>query len=322
MMAYEIRSETDLFDLIERIQFEPWEEKDVLFVDWPRLEITIRGEDFDGGVPTRIMPALLAFQSTLRHGYARAVYGVERRLTEEERRQTELIVRFEPGSTTFLSELWPVLNNALAAAAKKMSGTQAVVVILGIAAVAGGAYAWKTHVNYESERRRLEHQTRMSAEETERMGIIANLARDNLGLAAYQAEFAEAQNVMLRRMDASDRIEVHGEPIVDGATGRRIVRPLRPEPVHDRLDGRFIILSVESGRVRDGFRVRVRNVETRDELVVSIPEGTLPREQVLDLQSGEWSKQPLHMRINTIRIGRRIVRATLASAGLSSQEPR
>ena len=62
-MAYEIRSEDDLFEAIERIEAGEWEADGVLFVDWPRFEITIRGEDFDGGVPTRIMPAFLAFSA-------------------------------------------------------------------------------------------------------------------------------------------------------------------------------------------------------------------------------------------------------------------
>ena len=79
-----------------------------------RSELTIRGEDFDGGVPTRIMPALLRLQRAIDRACARSLGKDGGRLAREERKRVELIVRFEPGSTTFSSELAPVLNNALA----------------------------------------------------------------------------------------------------------------------------------------------------------------------------------------------------------------
>ena len=63
---FEIRNEEDLFRAIDLCRDGEWL-ADVLplFVDWTRYEITIRGEDFDGGVPTRIMPALLLLQRTI-----------------------------------------------------------------------------------------------------------------------------------------------------------------------------------------------------------------------------------------------------------------
>lgn len=226
-------------------------------------------------------------------------------------------MRLEPGSTTFLSELAPALNNALVAAARNMSGTESLIAILGVAAIVVGGYIWKHRLNHLAQIHELDHRTRMGEQETERIRIVTRLAEENAHVAAHLADAAASQDALLRGLDERDQLVVGGEPIVDGDVGRRLIRRLRPDRVQDRLDADFMILSVESGQVRSGFRVRVRDVGTDDELMVSIPEGTLPPEQIADLQSGEWEKAPLHMRINVVRAGSRIVEATLVSAGLS-----
>ena len=316
-MAHEIRSERDLFEAIRLLEAGALDDVPIRFVDWPTFEITIQGEGFDGGVPTRIMPAFIALQRAIDRAYARSVHGRERALTPAQRRRVELIVRLEPGSTTFLSEMAPALNNALVAAARTMSGTESLIAILGVAAIAGGVYYLKQRLNHLARMREIDHRTRMDEEETERLRIVTRLAEENAHVAAHLADAAAAQDELLRRLDETDRLLVRGEPIVGGDVGRRLIRKPRPERVQDRLDADFMILSVESGQVRSGFRVRVRDIGTGDELMVSIPEGTLPAEQIADLQSGEWGKAPLHMRINIVRAGSRIVEATLVSAGLS-----
>ena len=53
-MAFQIRSEDDVFEAIELVDTGRLDDE-IRFVDWPRLELTIRGELFDGGLPTRIM---------------------------------------------------------------------------------------------------------------------------------------------------------------------------------------------------------------------------------------------------------------------------
>lgn len=318
---FEIRGEDDLFRAIQMVEEDEWsDDQTVSFVGWPRYEVTLRGESFDGGMPTRIMPALVALQRSIDRSYARAKYGHERRLSREERRETELIVRVEPGSTTFWADLASALNHAISAAASNMTGPQLVLTILGIAAIASGGYVWKAYINASARRHELDHRVRTSEEDTKRFEIIERLAERQAEVAQHLADTNAAQGEMLKRLQPTDQVVVDGEEIINGELGRRIVRRPREEPVEDRLDGDFTILSVESGSVKDGFRVRVRNTKTSDTLSVSIPAGTLSDEQLEALQSGEWGKRPLRLKINIARIGKRIVRATLISAGLASAD--
>ncbi|MBO9421699.1 hypothetical protein J7481_19485 [Labrenzia sp. R4_2] len=117
-MAITIASEDDLFRILEDIENgEDLLPDDIQFDGWPKYRVTIRGEDFDGGVPTRIMPAILALQKGIDDAYAISVYGEVKRLSKEERRKTELVVHLEKGSTSYTSKLWDVFNNVLSTAA-------------------------------------------------------------------------------------------------------------------------------------------------------------------------------------------------------------
>ena len=314
---FEIRSEDDLFRAIELIEAGAWDGLETpVFIEWPRYEVIIRGEDFDGGVPTRIMPALLELQRTIRRAYARSVHGSERRLTREELKQTELVVRLEPGSTKFWSELAPLLNDAL----KNMTGPETVITVLGLAAVVALAVVWKARINAETQRREIAHRSNVTEEETKRYQALADLAAKYAPIAEHLSDAHTAQAALLKRLEENDRLLVGGEEVVDGKTAKRIVRAERQERIADRLDSVFMILTVDSGSVKDGFRAKVRDMASGDELLVSIPSGTLSDDQLVALQSGEWDKRPLHLEINTERLGKRILRATLTSAGLADAE--
>ena len=311
---FEIRNENDLFRAIQLVEEGGWPDGQLpVFIGWPRYQITIRGEDFNGGVPTRIMPALLELQRALRCGYARSVHGSVRRLGREDRRQTELVVRLEPGSTTFWSELAPLLN----AAVRNMSGTETVITVLGLAVIAGGSWLIKARINQLAQARELEHRAAMSAEETRRLSIVNGLAHDRAELAEQLSDMRAAQSELLKRLGDNDSLFVGGEEAVNGNLAKQMIRPERQELVAARLDSTFRILSVESGSVHDGFRIRVLNIADGALLSVSIPAGTLSAENQEALQNGEWQKRLLQLEINTMRRGNRIVRATLISAGLA-----
>ena len=129
----------------------------------------------------------------------------------------------------------------------------------------------------------------------------------------------DAQGKLMRGLDDNDVLVLDEDASIRGYDARRLAREPRRARVHGRIDGEFLIQAVASGQVRDGIRARLRNVSTGQILTVNIPEGTLPEEQVEQLQDGEWSKTPLVMTINVQRIGERIVNADLVEAGLRPQ---
>lgn len=318
-----ISSEQDLYAALDRLVAEQAEGKDlhdwdVRFEGWPRYEITIRGEDFDGGIPTRIMPALLDLQRKVDEAHARLVYGDVRRLSKDERRETELIVRVRPGSSIFSTDLSQVLTNIAQQAIGKMTGTQIVVSILSVAAITGGVLAFKFYLARRQAEKDMDIKLALSAEETRRLEVLGRAIEHSNEVVREQSEAqAKAYDNLLNRLHPTDRIVDGGQTLIDGETGRKLARASRQVSVDSRLDGEFIILSVDSGGVRGGYKLHVRRKDDEMDLVVSVPEGTLVEQQIRTLQEGEWRKRSLVMQLNTKVRGEKIVEATLVQAGLA-----
>lgn len=313
-----IRNEIELDKALELVRQGQWLDGETIqFVGFPRFEITLVGERFDGGVPTRIMPALLELQRTVDKAVA-GLHG-KARLGEDLRRQTEIVVRTTPGSTNFTADLVPVLNTL----AEKMSGSQAIIVLLGAAAIAGLAWYYKVYWNGRIEIHRSESAERthlgMSKEETRRVEIIANLAQSNDTLKQLMEDQGKVMEGFARAMHDDDQLYIHGTSIGDGVEARRLIKRPRSEPLEIRLDGEYLILSVDSGAVRDGVRVKARDKDGV-ELTVWIPKGTLPSDQIDALKNGEWDKKPIRMEINATQTGHKVSKATLVRAGLSSTQ--
>ena len=309
--SYEIRNEDDLFRALEMIEEGDWPADLVPhFVDWPHYEIVIEGEDFDGGIPTRVLPALTKLQWTMNRAFSRSVHGYHRRLNSRERRQAQLIIRLEPGSTKFIVALSKLLN----AAFENMSGAQKVQTIVFAAALFAIAVVHKTKVEEQTKRLEFESQLAVEAHETRRLEIFADQASQSAELAADMAEFLKE---LLKRLDKSDRLFINGERIGDTT--------LEPE-FHDstienyRISSDFRIVSVTSGRVASEFKFGVLNLKTGERLRVSVFEHSLPREDMETLRRSIWDRNTLEMEIAVERRGGKIRYAKLLSVDPAAED--
>jgi len=76
-------------------------------------------------------------------------------------------------------------------------------------------------------------------------------------VAASGEKFVKA---LVNKMEADDELIVRGEPTLNGATGKRLMRKPRAVPIEDRIDDDFLILSVDSGFIRNGVRAKIRAI--------------------------------------------------------------
>lgn len=293
-------------------------EQGILFVDWPRYEITIQGPDFDGGIPTRIMPAFMEIQRVLNRAYARRIYGDEgRRLSLEDRMETNIVVWLRSGqSTKFGADVTEALNTM----ASKMSGGQSLAAVIVVAGMLAGVMGYKFYLTHQSRASELEVQKVMTAEETKRFEQLNRLIESNLDARASLRDLNRAHHRLSQALRDSDRVLLGSdvEPL-SGSDARRLSRVVRHERVHERLVGSFRIETLYSGGVSSGYRARLRDVETGQVFNrVTIPEGALSTGQVEDLQNSEWNKSPLKMAIDVYRVGDRVVEVSLAEAEAGS----
>ena len=329
MPANQINNADDLFELIEFLLDEidspsgqlitglraPLSHlDDIRFGDWPNLNLKIEGKKFDGSLPIRLMPTLVRHQRIIDRAYARSLGKKRARLTDKESRRVELVARIQSGSTSVKTGLSHALTNALVEAVRNMSSIHLVVSILGTAAIIGTTVVWKTGIDADLERSKLQHEQEMAAlESDERLATITHLAGIYPSVDADLGDMLDARDSLFRSLDDHDRLIVGGEFITDGQTGRRVARQPRYVAVPQIREGEYFILSVHTGRLRSGYRARLRELVSHDEITVSIPEGSLSPEELTALQRAEWTKTPLRMRIDTLSVGPRVTKATLVA---------
>ena len=333
-MLFEIRDEKDLHRAIESVwaghtevprgrparrSYTPEIPIDEIgFVGWPRLDITVCGDNFTGGIPARVMPALYKYQLMLDRVYARAIGADARGLTLPERRRIELIVGLAPGSTSIGSDFSSVLNSILELMkfVPELSAGQAALGVL-VAGLAMAPGVVKAHMREKTERLRMDHEARMGEQQHELIRLVAEISRGPNELRAPLDDAAKAHNALLGCLDDSDQLYVDGEHILSGRDVRRSPRKRRRAPLRERFEAEYRVLSVEAPRSRRGVRAEVREVETDVELTVDIDPDILSDDTMSDLLRAKLDGKPLPMEVDVFARGEQIVRATLVSIGSS-----
>ena len=309
-MTFEIRDGRDIVSALRaaRVGDEALSEG-VRFVEWPRFEVTLDGRVFRGGVPTRVMPAIEELQRALRRAYARSVYGDEgTRLTREDRQRTELVFELADGSTKIVSDLLPVLNEV----ASKLSGRASVATLLALAVIFKGDDYIRVFLEHRVALMKLAPAIE-NVEAEEARESLSWLAEESEDVLRLQEDVDKAHTRLLLSLDDDDAVVLAGGTRVRGFDTRRIARQPRRRVENTTVEGEYIVQSVESGQVPDGFRAKIRGVRSDEVMSVIISERTLAKNQIEHLQRAEWAKRPVHMTIEVRRAGTRFVRAEVTS---------
>ena len=125
----------------------------------------------------------------------------------------------------------------------------------------------------------------------------------------FQDDVDKAHTRLLLSLEDDDELVFDDGARVRGSDARRLARQTRRTRVRSTVEGEFVVQTVQSGQVRDGFRAKIRGVSSEEVLSVIISEGTLTESQIYHLQRAEWGKRSVHMTIDVRRVGEQIVRA-------------
>lgn len=169
----EIKSEEDAWRSLQMALANEIGEFDLIeFSGWPVFKLTIEGKDFNGTIPTRIMPPILELQREIHRIYCKAKYNTEntKLLKPDERDFLELIVQIKPGSTKFVTELFKALNEIIKNS--HMTGAQATILLVSIAAMLTASIGWKDWLANRERAHGQEVTVQMSKQETERLKLV------------------------------------------------------------------------------------------------------------------------------------------------------
>ncbi|WKT59318.1 hypothetical protein Q2E61_10365 [Microbulbifer thermotolerans] len=295
---------------------------DIKFDGWPRFEMHISGRDFDASIPTRIMPPILDLQKEIHRTYCLVKYGEEstRRLTKEEREKLEIVVKVNKGSSDFQAKLWDIFNEAVQSGVAKMEPAQIVIILVSAGLMLTATAAWKAWLQYKAQEKQIESQVRLSQVEKEKMELVAKASKTVPEVKIIQQGFDEVRNNSLHRLQPTDRFSIPGtDDEIDGRYASDITHKPREQSQEVRLDGEFVIQSVDSGGV-SGYRIKVKRRIDGMILTVRIPDGTLSNDQMDVLKNNEWAKRPVLLDINAKILRNEIRSATLVGAQYIERE--
>lgn len=224
-------------DLDERTSYE------FDFGDWLEFSFKVEGDDYQSSLPASTLKALAQYQAAINNFYASLVYSkTAQSLTDEDKKDIELIFHFSEGSSIAKAPLKDTIENLGLKAIEKMDGSQLVITILGLALVAS---IYAGHANY------------LDAG-TERHSTDANLAvmqmaiESNTQLAQATTEIAASTISMAKSVSDADAIEL-GNLKLSADEIPDYIRRDREKRHNKRLDGQYRVTRI--AETDGGYRV-------------------------------------------------------------------
>lgn len=286
----------------------------IVFEGWPVFKITLEGEDFNATIPTRIMPPILELQKEIYRIYCRAKYNDEstRRLTDEERKQLELVVEVNAGSSAYITKLGKALNEIIKNT--NMTGKEAVILLVSISALITYDFAWKDWLIKKEHEHRLDVSVRLSEEETHRLEIVTKAMQVNPEIVRTREAIDDLRTDLVKKLQPTDRLKVNAQSIVNGTRAAQIASPPRQLSEDVRMDGEFVINEVKFPKnFGEEYRFNVTRIVDNKTLTVNVSPAKLTDEQLLILRDGGFAVKKTLMEINAKESRGHISSANLVS---------
>lgn len=132
-----IANETDAWDAL-RLWLAGNELGNIEFKNWPRLQIGIKGEDYNSSLNSSQMAALVEFKKTIGRAYSAIAHGAYdmRRLKADEEEQLEFTTSIKKGSSITDTDLTPLVQALASAVSAHPTTTVIAGIVIGLALVA------------------------------------------------------------------------------------------------------------------------------------------------------------------------------------------
>lgn len=256
-----ITSREGAFEAIEKALEGVWDDQ-LLDIDiqgeWSTISILIKGDNYHATLNGRLIKALADLQTQLNRIYANAVYGKSAKaLSNEEREEIELVFQVSESSSLIEVELGEWLTKLGEAGIEKMTGTDIVFVVIGLAVIWGGDKAYRSYNDRKQNETNQEHETARRAQdsqaETERHNkLIDQLAMQNETVQMALKERGQLDNSVLKATPTAESVDINGQhysrdEIVEANRSERQSTEL------ERIDGIYYVTNI--GSRGDSFSV-------------------------------------------------------------------
>ncbi len=296
---------------------------DLSFDNWPIFNIRIKGDDFDGTIPTRIMPTILELQSEVNRLYCVTRYGDAnlRRLTKEDKEKLELVIKVDKGSSIYETILKDPLYKAFQDALSRMSPELLAITVITFGVLVTSAFMWKSWLKNQAASKELDHTIEMSKLEKEKIEIVAKASNSAPEIRALSQGINELRHDMVTKLKDADSLQIpavdsleQGDLSLDinGADAKEITYKKR-ETTQERIEtSEYLIRSADFHR-KDGIRIEVQRTSDKYIFKADVPVNAIRHNQEETLKNNGWAKRPVNLTLLVREMYGRITSAKLIS---------
>lgn len=321
-----IRSEQDAYDTLQLASAGKLPEHvELRFEGWPKLEIIVRGDGYQGTINPSVMHGFIEFQKAIYRTFALARYNSTNvnRLTQDEKDALELWVKVDVGSSRFTVDIQALLERFVEKAGDKVTPKSLVIIALIVATGYFGDSSFKNYMEerrltrvaeLQSEERIAELEAKRYAEslDVQRMQILADAVKDEPRAANIREYADDAHRDLVRSVRKAEESSIGGVTI-EGEVANELTKNARRESKEIRLDGRYRVQVVDASQI-DVFKIRVRDEESGEEFIAMVQDDSLDNRNKAVIREAEWARQPVLLTINARMVGDEIRKAIVIGA--------
>lgn len=331
-MDYTISNEEEAFEYLRKLVDKEiqGEQCHVTFDGWPSLNIHVVGEKFDSSLTPSLMKGFLELQKGINRSYCLVKYGTPNTnvLTNQERQDLEIQVKVGKGSTTTSIDLQSLLTNIGSKVIDKMDPTTLAITLVSLGLIWAGKTSYaqylehrrqirETEVKSEETREMLTNQRFLSEQETERTRLLTKTLASNIQISALNNVATDSKSALIKELGTSSKSTIQGIEI-EGETATELSKNARRKSIDVAFNALFRILLVDSSDP-DCFKVRLKNIETKDEFTAKVQDYSLDSKFIRALQYGEWSKTSIQLVVSAKSIDNDIKNAVVLEATIPEQ---
>lgn len=309
-----IRSESDAYKVLHLAAKGKIPDYNALIFDgWPSLNIYLKGPKFHQSITPTVMKGLLEFQKSIYRSYAVAGFGdPSKRLTDEEKKDLEIKIDVKKGSSQFDINFTEIATKLIEALGARMSPTEVLCTVVSVAALYFGNSAYRSFLETRKEvklkeisdatqRQTLESLQFASAQETRRVQIIADLAKQQPRISEVREIASESHAEIVKTLTAGEQARVGDVPLSPEVAGTLIQGARRK--AHDvRLDGRYKIQKIDwSDPLR--FKARIYSQKSGVIIDAEVQDQSMNGKHKKAIQDAEWSRKEVDLKINAKTFG-------------------
>lgn len=315
-----ISSEEEAWRMLQTAISEGLGEKfeGIKFEGWPVVSVKLTGEAWKSSLTARNMQGLIELQNYLYKSLAILLYddANPKRLSASEKERVTVSFKLSESSSLIEVNLEKAAEEIIKILAPHMSPELVATLVLGTFLICGGVSLFRLHLQQKKDLHmaKLSEESRQFAanEETKRMELFAKAIVREPKLGKLQDHSEEMYAKMIKGVSDAETVSLAGHDGITGTTLSTLSKGQRTKGVEERLDGNYRIQKVDSSDP-DEFKVHLFHCESLEDFNATVQNDFVytAKRNKEKLQSAEWERKEIFLKVNTRRVKGEVVSAVV-----------